>query len=83
MERQHKLFDAGVTSRDAYDQAQQAFENAKADYEAAVESRKTQEQLLAYYTIRAPFDGVVGDIPVHVGDYVSPTSASADADHRG
>jgi hypothetical protein len=40
---------AGVTSRDVYEQAQQAFENAKADYESAVESRKTQEQLLAYY----------------------------------
>jgi RND family efflux transporter MFP subunit len=74
VKRQEKLFDAGVTSRDAYDQAQQAFENAKADYEAAVESRKTQEQLLAYYTVRAPFDGVVGDIPVHVGDYVSTST---------
>jgi RND family efflux transporter MFP subunit len=76
VERQHKLFDAGVTSRDTYEQAQQAFQNSKADYESAVELRKTQEQLLAYYTIRAPFDGVVGDIPVHVGDYASPTNAS-------
>ena len=83
VERQHKLFDAGVTSRDAYEQAQQAFENAKADYESAVESRKTQEQLLAYYTIRAPFDGVVGDIPVHVGDYVSPIEYFSHADHGG
>jgi len=73
-DRQQKLFDAGVTSRDTLQQAQQAFENAKADYEAAVESRKTQEQLLGYYTIRAPFDGVVGDIPVHVGDYVSTST---------
>ncbi len=32
-----------------------------------------QEQQLGYYTVRAPFDGVVGDIPVHVGDYVSPS----------
>ena len=54
------------------DQAQQAYDNAKADYEAARGTRKSQEQQLAYYTIRAPFDGVVGDIPVHVGDYVSP-----------
>jgi len=77
VERQHKLFDAGVTSRDTYDQAQQAFQNAKADYESAVESRKTQEQLLAYYTIKAPFDGVVGDIPVHVGDFASPQGTSA------
>ena len=37
LDRQHKLFDAGVTSRDAMDQAQQAFDNAKADYESAVE----------------------------------------------
>lgn len=74
-ERQKKLYDAGVTSLDTYQQADQAQQNAKADYEAAVESRKTQQQLLDYYTIRAPFDGVVGDIPVHVGDYASPTSS--------
>jgi RND family efflux transporter MFP subunit len=74
--RQQKLFDAGVTSHDAFDTEQQAFQNAKADYESAVESRKTQEQLLDYYTIKAPFDGIVGDVPVHVGDYVSPSSAT-------
>jgi len=45
-------FDAGVTSRDAYDQAQQTYQNAKADYESAIELRKTQEQLLAYYKIQ-------------------------------
>ena len=75
VERQQKLFDAGITSRDVYDQAQQAFQNSKADYESATASRKTQEQLLAYYSVRAPFDGVVGDIPVHVGDYVSSGSS--------
>ena len=72
LDRQKKLFEAGVTSRDVYEQEQQAFQNSKSDYEAAVASRKTQDQLLDYYTIRAPFDGVVGDVPVHVGDYVSP-----------
>ena len=82
LDRQHKLFEAGVTSRDAYDQAQQAYQNAKADYESAVESRKTQEQLLAYYTIRAPFDGVVGDIPVHVGDYVTTSTLLTTVDEN-
>ncbi len=77
VERQRKLFEAGVTSRDAYEQAQQAFQNAKADYQSAVEARKAGEQLLSYYAIRAPFDGVVGDIPVHVGDYVSPNQSPA------
>ena len=36
VERQRKLFEAGVVSRDAYDQATQAYENAKADYESNV-----------------------------------------------
>lgn len=77
LDRQKKLFEAGVTSRDVLDQEQQAFDNAKADYESAVEARKTQEQLLDYYLVRAPFDGIVGDVPVHVGDYVSPLAAPA------
>jgi RND family efflux transporter MFP subunit len=77
IERQRKLFEAGVTSRDVYDQAQQSFANSKADYESAVQLRKTQEEQLAYYAIRAPFDGVVGDIPVHVGDFASPTNSPA------
>jgi len=82
VERQHKLYDAGVTSRDVYDQAQQAYQNSKADYEAALESRKTQEQLLAYYTVRAPFDGIVGDVPVHVGDYVTTSSVLTTVDEN-
>jgi RND family efflux transporter MFP subunit len=77
VERQRKLFEAGVTSRDVYDQARQAFDNSKADYESAVNLRKTQEEQLAYYTIRAPFDGIVGDVPVHVGDFVAPMNNPA------
>jgi RND family efflux transporter MFP subunit len=82
IERQRKLFEAGVTSRDAYDQAQQSHDNTKADYESAVALRKTQEEQLAYYTIRAPFDGVVGDIPVHVGDYVAPATMLTTVDEN-
>lgn len=74
LDRQKKLFEAGIISRDVFDQAQQAYDNSKADYESAVASRKTQEAQLAYYTVQAPFDGVIGDVPVHVGDYVSPTT---------
>jgi len=82
IERQRKLFEAGVTSRDAFDQAQQAFDNSKADYDSAVETRKTQEEQLAYYTIRAPFDGIVGDVPVHVGDYASSTTVLTTVDEH-
>jgi RND family efflux transporter MFP subunit len=82
IERQRKLFEAGVTSHDAFDQAQQSFDNTKADFESAVELRKTQEEQLAYYNIRAPFEGVIGDIPVHVGDYVSSTTMLTTVDEN-
>jgi RND family efflux transporter MFP subunit len=81
-ERQKKLFDAGITSRDVFEQAQQAFDNAKADYDSSVATGQSQEEQLNYYTIRAPFDGVVGDIPVHVGDYVSATTVLTTVDEN-
>lgn len=82
IERQRKLFAAGVTSRDALDQAEQAYANSKADYESAEASLGTQQQLLGYYTIRAPFSGIVGDIPVHIGDYVSSTTLLTTVDEN-
>jgi len=82
IERQRKLFEAGVTSRDTYDQARQTYDNTKADYESASDTRKMQEAQLAYYTIRAPFAGVVGDIPVHVGDYASSSTMLTTVDEN-
>ena len=82
LERQRKLFEAGVVSRDVWDQAQQAYSNSKADYESAVSLSKTQNEQLAYYTVRAPFDGVVGDVPVHVGDYVSTSTVLTTVDQN-
>jgi RND family efflux transporter MFP subunit len=81
-ERQRKLFDAGVTSRQAFDQSQQALANTKADYESSMALKKTAEAQLAYYTVRAPFSGVVGDIPVHVGDYATPSTALTTVDEN-
>lgn len=74
VERQKKLFEAGVTSRQTYDQATQSFQNSKGAYNSGVAQTATQQQQLAYYQIRAPFAGIVGDVPVHIGDYVSQTT---------
>ncbi|HZZ39805.1 MAG TPA: efflux RND transporter periplasmic adaptor subunit [Acidobacteriaceae bacterium] len=82
VERQRKLFADGIISKDALDQEEQAYANSKADYESAAASSKTQEQELGYYRITAPFDGVVGDIPVHVGDYVSPSTMLTTVDEN-
>jgi RND family efflux transporter MFP subunit len=72
VERQKGLYEGGVTSKQNYDFAVQAFENSKADLDSSKAELITQERQLAYYHLTAPFDGVVGDIPVHIGDYVSP-----------
>jgi RND family efflux transporter MFP subunit len=82
LERERKLFEAGIVSRDVWDQAQQSFSNTKADYESSVSLRKTQEEQLAYYSVRAPFDGIIGDVPVHVGDYVSTTTVLTTLDQN-
>src|SRR6185437_4154115 len=82
IDRQRKLNSAGITSRDALDQAEQAYANSKADYESAKATLLTQEKQLGYYQIRSPFSGVVGDIPVHVGDYVSPTTMLTTVDEN-
>lgn len=82
VERQKKLRDAGIISQSAMDQAEQAYKNSKADYESAVASRITQERELSYYRVAAPFAGVVGDVPVHVGDYVSPSSLLTTVDEN-
>jgi RND family efflux transporter MFP subunit len=82
VDRQRKLFAAGIISRDALDQAEQNYSNAKADYDSSVSLRQSQEKQLGYYHIRAPFDGIVGDIPVHLGDYVSATTMLTTVDEN-
>ena len=42
----------------------------------------TQQRELAYYNLVAPFDGLVGDIPVHLGDYVSPQTLLTTVDEN-
>ena len=82
VERQRKLFEAGVTSRQVYDQAVQSYENSKADLSSSSALTTTQKQQLAYYQIRAPFTGIVGDVPVHLGDYVSATTLLTTVDEN-
>ena len=82
LDRQQHLFDAGVTSKQSYEQAVQSFDNSKADWEASKAARTTQQRQLAYYNLTAPFDGVVGDVPVHIGDYVSPQTSLTTIDEN-
>lgn len=80
--RQKALFTSGITSRQAYQQAEQTYNTSKATYESDVAARKSAQQQLDFYHIRAPFSGIVGDVPVHVGDYVSPTTTLTTVDEN-
>ncbi|HEX4488682.1 MAG TPA: efflux RND transporter periplasmic adaptor subunit [Terriglobales bacterium] len=82
VERQKGLYEAGVTSKQNYDLAVQAYENSKADLDSSTAARVTQQRQLAYYSLTAPFSGVVGDIPVHLGDYVSPQTMLTTVDEN-
>jgi RND family efflux transporter MFP subunit len=82
VERQRKLFEEGVTSRDALDQSEQAFKNSQADYESTTATSRSQDKQLGYYRIAAPFDGIVGDVPVHLGDYVSASTMLTTVDEN-
>jgi RND family efflux transporter MFP subunit len=83
LDRQKQLFAAGIISKDAFEIAQQNYDTSAGDLASATAQTVTQKQELAYYQIRAPFAGIVGDIPVHVGDYVSPTTMLTTVDGGG
>ena len=82
LERQKGLYEAQVASKQTYEQAVSNFENSKAAWEAARASTISQQQQLGYYNLKAPFNGIVGDIPVHLGDYVSSTTLLTTVDEN-
>jgi RND family efflux transporter MFP subunit len=83
LERKTKLYAAGVIAKADLDTAQNAYNSSKADVEALEASIREQRVQLRYYTVRAPTDGTVGDIPVRVGDHVTNQTALTTLDHGG
>jgi len=63
---------ADFEANEAQIQAQKATINtAKSNYKKALYSIKEQEVQLQYYKITAPYAGIIGDIPVKVGEQVN------------
>ena len=83
LDRAKKLFDAGVISKQELDNAQTGFDAAEAQLHAMEEQVRTQKVELKYYQVSAPMDGIVGDIPVHVGDRVSVATLLTTVDEPG
>ncbi|HEY1908123.1 MAG TPA: efflux RND transporter periplasmic adaptor subunit [Myxococcaceae bacterium] len=71
-QRISKLVPSGVVSQQEYDQAAAQRASAHADLSAAESQLRAQSVQSSYYRVTAPFDGIVGDLPVKVGDLVNP-----------
>ena len=65
------LFKSGIISKQDFDTYKATYDNALAQLHALDAQVNQQQAQLHYYSVTAPTDGIIGDIPVHVGDRVS------------
>jgi RND family efflux transporter MFP subunit len=80
--RLQRLYAGGGASKQEVDQARSALDAAEANVRAVDESVRSQSVLLRYHQVTAPEAGTVGDIPVRVGDLVSPSTLLTTIDHN-
>jgi RND family efflux transporter MFP subunit len=82
-DRTKQLFDTGVVARMVLDQAQAGLDSAKEQLKNLDQQLSAQQVQLRYYKVVAPTDGIVGDIPVRVGDRVTSTTLLTTMDQPG
>jgi RND family efflux transporter MFP subunit len=82
-DRAQQLYSAGIISKQDYDTYKTTYDNAQAQTNSLDAQVREQQVQLHYYTVAAPTDGIVGDIPVHVGDRVTNTTLLTTVDQPG
>jgi RND family efflux transporter MFP subunit len=82
-ERVSGLANAGVVSEQDLDQARATLDAAEAQLQSLGAQVNEQQVQLHYYRVVAPRAGVVGDVPVRVGDRVLTTTQLATVDRPG
>jgi RND family efflux transporter MFP subunit len=82
-DRNSGLYEAKVVSKQALDQSKTALEQAKAQLQALQAQVRQESVQLHYYRVTAPSAGIVGDIPVRVGDRVTTTTPLTTVDKPG
>jgi RND family efflux transporter MFP subunit len=83
LDRERKLFAAGVVPKAEVDNAQTTYDAAVAQLKNLNDQVSLQQVELHYYRVAAPMNGVVGDIPVRVGDRVSVSTLLTTVDEPG
>ena len=81
-ERMKKLYDAGAVSQQEYEQAAVAVQTADAQQKAVDAQIQEQRVELAFFRVTSPTAGVVGDIPVRVGDSVTRSTLLTTVDEN-
>ncbi|RKH55527.1 efflux RND transporter periplasmic adaptor subunit [Corallococcus llansteffanensis] len=74
-ERSAQLLKEGLISRQDYEQAVAQAQQSVAQAQSAEAQIQSQQVQLGFFNVSAPFDGTVGDIPVKLGDSVTPQTA--------
>jgi RND family efflux transporter MFP subunit len=82
-ERTKKLYEAGVVSKQEFDSAKSYYDAAVAQLKSLQDQVRQQKVQLQYYRVSAPTDGIVGDIPVRVGDRVTVSTLLTTVDEPG
>ncbi|HWO28926.1 MAG TPA: efflux RND transporter periplasmic adaptor subunit [Candidatus Acidoferrum sp.] len=82
-ERAQGLYSAGVVSKQDLDQAKSAMDAAQAQMDSLDAQVSEQQVQLHYYKVVAPWSGIVGDIPVRVGDRVITSTQLTTVDKPG
>ena len=83
LERAQKLFAAGVIPKQDFDNAQSNYDAAVAQLKSLEHQVQQQNVELHYYRVSAPMDGIVGDIPVRMGDRVTVSTLLTTVDEPG
>jgi RND family efflux transporter MFP subunit len=79
-ERSAKLLSAGAASQMDTDRATNALKAAEAQLRTVQEQIRTARTDLGYYRVTAPAGGIVGDIPVRLGDRVTKATVLTSID---
>lgn len=80
--RTRKLFEAGAASQRDAEEADTALRTGEAQLKASEDQVSQQRAELGYYRVTAPASGVVGDIPVRVGDRVTKSTMLTTVDEN-
>jgi RND family efflux transporter MFP subunit len=77
------LYAAGVVAKQDFDQAKTALDSAEAQLKSLDAQVEEQQVQLHYYTVVAGSAGIIGDVPVRVGDRVTTTTILTTIDKPG